>query len=628
MLDDVFGKAGMPYYAETAEGYFEVPEVETMLHLLRLLDNPRQDIPLLSILHSPIYDFSADVLMQIRLQGGKGLYYDCLRRYLQEGEDAALRARISAFLADLTHWRNEVRNFSLHELLRLLYRETGYYDYLSVTAGGTLRQANLRLLLEKAEQYEKGSHRGLFYFIRYVEDMKTAEAETSSAKLPTEGEDRMQVMTIHKSKGLEFPVVFVADMGKSFNELDIRSAVLLHQKWGCGMDYTDIEKRVSYRTLAKRALAEAIREENLAEELRVLYVALTRAKEKLILTGTVKDFEKAFLKWGSTADCDTEILPASRLRRAKSYLDWVMPAYLRHPARERLAAEWEDGLPKQCVFSAEESAWRLSCMTKDEALQETGAGAEDCRGTAEFLCGMGKPCGNDGGAAGGFPHFKLAISPWEGNKAACEASISEIKRKYQEEMTGEIITPAHQEIRLPDFVEKRRLSSAEMGTAMHTFMEEADFRKKYTREEIDSLTAELVQRGRLTEEEGKYLRRRELLQFFESELAERLRGAERIEKERPFSVLMQPKELFFGEEYREVTDEILVNGIIDCYFTEKNVGILIDYKSDRIYDEEDLKARYRIQLELYRTALERTMGISIRETYLYSFAMGKAILLT
>ena len=628
VLDDVFGKAGMPYYAETAEGYFEVPEVETMLHLLRLLDNPRQDIPLLSILHSPIYDFSADALMQIRLQGGKGLYYDCLWRYLQEGEDAALRARISAFLADLTHWRNEVRNFSLHELLRLLYRETGYYDYLSVTAGGTLRQANLRLLLEKAEQYEKGSHRGLFYFIRYVEDMKTAEAETSSAKLPTEGEDRMQVMTIHKSKGLEFPVVFVADMGKSFNELDIRSAVLLHQKWGCGMDYTDIEKRVSYRTLAKRALAEAIREENLAEELRVLYVALTRAKEKLILTGTVKDFEKAFLKWGSTADCDTEILPASRLRRAKSYLDWVMPAYLRHPARERLAAEWEDGLPKQCVFSAEESAWRLSCMTKDEALQETAQEQKTAEEQRDFFAAWESPAEMTEERQAVFRILSWQYPHGKETRLPAKLSISEIKRKYQEEMTGKIITPAHQEIRLPDFAEKRKLSSAEMGTAMHTFMEEADFRKKYTKEEIDSLTAELVQRGRLTEEEGKYLRRRELLQFFESELAERLRGAERIEKERPFSVLMQPKELFFGEEYREVTDEILVNGIIDCYFTEKNVGILIDYKSDRIYDEEELKARYRIQLELYRTALERAMGISIRETYLYSFAMGKAIPLT
>lgn len=504
----------------------------------------------------------------------------------------------------------------------------GYYDYLSVTAGGTLRQANLRLLLEKAEQYEKGSHRGLFYFIRYVEDMKTAEAETSSAKLPTEGEDRVQVMTIHKSKGLEFPVVFVADMGKSFNELDIRSAVLLHQKWGCGMDYTDIEKRVSYRTLAKRALAEAIREENLAEELRVLYVALTRAKEKLILTGTVKDFEKAFLKWGSTADCDTEILPASRLRRAKSYLDWVMPAYLRHPARERLAAEWEDGLPKQCVFSAEESAWRLSCMTKDEALQETAQEQKTAEEQRDFFAAWESPAEMTEERQAVFRILSWQYPHGKETRLPAKLSISEIKRKYQEEMTGEIIMPAHQEIRLPDFAEKRKLSSAEMGTAMHTFMEEADFRKKYTREEIDSLTAELVQRGRLTEEEGKYLRRRELLQFFESELAERLRGAERIEKERPFSVLMQPKELFFGEEYREVTDEILVNGIIDCYFTEKDVGILIDYKSDRIYDEEDLKARYRIQLELYRTALERTMGISIRETYLYSFAMGKAILLT
>ena len=184
------------------------------------------------------------------------------------------------------------------------------------------------------------------------------------------------------------------------------------------------------------------------------------------------------------------------------------------------------------------------------------------------------------------------------------------------------------QIRLPDFVEKRKLSSAEMGTAMHTFMEEADFRKKYTREEIDSLTAELVQRGRLTEEEGKYLRRRELLQFFESELAERLRGAERIEKERPFSVLMQPKELFFGAEYEDVTDEILVNGIIDCFFIENNSGVLIDYKSDRITDERELKERYRIQLGLYRMALERVLGISIRETYLYSFAMGKAIPLT
>ena len=192
-------------------------------------------------------------------------------------------------------------------------------------------------------------------------------------------------------------------------------------------------------------------------------------------------------------------------------------------------------------------------------------------------------------------------------------------------MTGEIVTPAYREMKLPDFAQRGRLSSAQMGTAMHTFMEEADFRREYTWAEIEALTAELVQRGRLTAEEGKYLRKKELLQFFTSTLAKRMRAAERIEKERPFSVLLQPKELFFGAEYEDVTDEILVNGIIDCFFIENNSGVLIDYKSDRITDERELKERYRIQLGLYRMALERALGIAVRETYLYSFAMGKAI---
>ena len=217
-------------------------------------------------------------------------------------------------------------------------------------------------------------------------------------------------------------------------------------------------------------------------------------------------------------------------------------------------------------------------MTKDEALQETAQEQKTAEEQRDFFAAWESPAEMTEKRQAVFRILSWQYPHGKETRLPAKLSISEIKRKYQEE--------------------------------------------------IDSLTAELVQRGRLTEEEGKYLRRRELLQFFESELAERLRGAERIEKERPFSVLMQPKELFFGEEYREVTDEILVNGIIDCYFTEKDVGILIDYKSDRIYDEEDLKARYRIQLELYRTALERAMGISIRETYLYSFAMGKAILLT
>lgn len=520
-----------------------------------------------------------------------------------------------------------MRDLSLHELLRLLYRETGYYDYLGMTAGGALRQANLQLLLEKAEQYEKGSHKGLFYFIRYVEDMKTAEAETTSAKLPTESEERIHVMTIHKSKGLEFPVVFASDLGKNFNETDSRSAVIFHQKWGCGMDYMDIEKRVSYRTLAKRALAEAIKEENLAEEMRVLYVALTRAKEKLILTGTVKNFEKAFWKWNATADCGTENLPVSRLRRGRNYLDWIMPAYLRHPVGVEFPEDWEWELEEREEYSfiGEDSRWSLSLLNKEEVLKETAEEQKIAEEQKDFFEGWESPEEMTKQREEVFRILSWQYPYGKETKLPAKLSISEIKRKYQEEMTGEVVASAHKEIKLPNKEEKAALSGAQLGTAMHTFMEEADLRKVYDREEIEALSAELVQKGRLTAEEAKALRKRELLKFFQSELAQRLRAADTIETERTFSLLMQPKELFFGEEYQNVEDKILVNGIIDCFFIEKNEVILIDYKSDRVYDEEELIGRYHVQLQLYRTALERALGLPVKETYIYSFAMGKAI---
>lgn len=629
VLEDVFGREGMPYYAETAEGYFDVPEVETMLHILRLIDNPRQDIPLISILHSPIYGFSADGLMQVRLGGGKGAFYDCMHLYLQEGENEELRGRLSAFFGDLESWRRQARDLSLHELLRLLYRETGYYDYLGMTAGGALRQANLQLLLEKAEQYEKGSHKGLFYFVRYVEDMKTAEAETSSAKLPTESEDRIHVMTIHKSKGLEFPVVFVSDMGKNFNEMDARSAVIFHQKWGCGMDYTDIEKRVVYRTLAKRALAEAIRDENLAEEIRVLYVALTRAKEKLILTGTVKDFGKAFWKWNDTADCQTELLPVSRLRRARSYFDWVMPAILRHPAGAAAAETFReeavlDGAEPFC-FAEEPSLWDIRLWHREDALQGISQEEKKAEEQKHFFTGWESPKILTEQRESVYRILSWQYPYGKETKLPSKLSISEIKRKYQEEMTGEVVVSTPKEIKLPDWEEKTTVRGAQLGTAMHTFMEEADLRQEYDGAKIEALAAELVEKGRLTAEEAKALRKKELLRFFQSELAQRLRKADSIETERTFSLLMQPKELFFGEAYRDVADQILVNGIIDCFFIENDEIVLLDYKSDKVYDEEELKGRYHIQLELYRIALERALGLPVKETYLYSFAMGRAI---
>ena len=624
VLEDVFGRAGLAYYAETAEGYFEVPEVETVLHLLRLIDNPRQDIPLLSILHAPIYGLSADELMQVRLGGGKGLYLDCVHAYLEQGEDEELRGKLAVFLEDLSRWRRAKRDLSLHELLRLLYRETGYYDYLGMTAGGALRQANLRLLLEKAEQYEKGSRKGLFTFIRYVEDLKTAEAESSTAKLLGAGENLIHVMTIHKSKGLEFPVVFVSDLGKTFNDMDARSAVIFHHKLGFGMDYTDQKTRAVYRTLSKTALIEATRMENLAEEMRVLYVALTRAKEKLILTGAVKDGERSLRKWAQAAECTTEILPLFRLRRARSYLDWVMPALCRHPQGIAIPTDWEVAPHR---FFGETSAWTISRKSREDVLRGILLEQKQAETQRSFFAAWQTPQELTESQKEVFRVLSWRYPQEKETLLPAKLTISEVKRKFQEEQTGELQPMPARELRLPDRSGSKGLTAAEIGTAMHTFLEEADLRQEYSMEQIEALAGEMVAKGRLTAEEGKALRKKELLGFFRSKLAARLRRAEKIEREQPFSLLMQPRELFFGEEYAEVSAKILLNGIIDCYFMERDGIILLDYKTDRIYDEEKLRERYRIQLELYRAALERTLGLPVKEVYLYSFALGREVLL-
>mgnify|MGYP005763798747 CR=1 FL=1 len=625
-LDDIFGKEGIPYYAETAEGYFDVPEVDTVLNMLRLTDNPYQDIPLLSLLHAPLYRLSADALAQIRLFGGDGLFYECVLRYLEAGEDTDIRDTLRAFQEDLLIWREKAREISLTELLRYLYTDTGYYDYVGMTTGGALRQANLRLLLEKAETYEKNSGRGLFHFIQFVADMKTAEEESAAAKLQSESENLVRVMTIHKSKGLEFPVVFVADMGKQFNEMDTRAAVITHAKWGYGLDYTDLEQRVTYRTLAKTALAEAIRQENLSEEMRVLYVALTRAKEKLILTGTVKNLQKSIEKWADTADCPDERLPVFRLRRGRNYLDWVMPALLRHPQCQQLPEIWEPterGEPY--IFWQEPSAWRLTLMQKGELYQQETQKRQISEAQKAVFDQWDVEKDYSGARAEVFRILSWQYPNAFATALPAKVSISEIKRRYMEEITGEDQT-VQTEWEIPAFGQKQTtLTAAQIGTAMHTFLEAADLRKKYESADVEQLLTALTESGRLTAEEAAAVHRKELLAFFSSELAERIRKADMIRKEQPFSMLMEPKEVFFDETYRDVEEYVQVNGIIDCYFQEGEDMVLVDYKSDRIRSEEAFRERYDIQLRLYREALERVTGRKVKACYLYSFALGRAL---
>ena len=624
-MEDVFGKEGIPYYAETALGYFDVPEVDTMLNLLQVLDNPRQDIPLIATLQSPLYDLYPEELIKLRLKTRDGLFFDTIAPYLEEVDDD-ISQKLYLFLNDLQVWREKSLDLSLYELISLIYDESGYYDYVGMSLGGNLRQGNLRLLLEKAEEYEKGSRKGLFFFIRYIEDLKTAESEPSSAKLESDNGNLIRVMTIHKSKGLEFPVVFVADAGKGINQMDAKEAFVSHQAWGFAMDYTDLEKRVKYQTLCKVALGEAIKRDTLSEELRVLYVALTRAKEKLIITGTVKNLEKAMTQWAMVADKKTPRFSVAQLRRCKRYLDWIVPALLCHPQGEKWGTAF--GIPmtgNSMIFKEESSNWKFYAYEKEAVIEPFMMQAKEQMVQQNlFECWDSDRVYSEE-RENIFEKFLWEYPYLKSTQLQGKVSISEIKRRFSED---EITYDPQIKLEFPSQMEPQttELTTSQIGTAMHTVMEFLDLRKSYTKADLDESIENLVERNILEEKEALALRRKEILDFFQSSLAKRMQQANIVERERTFAMLVSASEVYPNEEYKEVEDKILINGIIDCYFIEGESLVLVDYKSDRIYKEEEFKKRYLIQLKLYAKALGAALDKKVEECYIYSFALGREVL--
>ncbi len=647
VFDNVFLKEDIPFYAEASLGYFDTLEVMTISNLLCVLDNPIQDIPLLSLLHCPIYGFTAEELMEIRMAAeGDANYYECIlyciEHYGKNAESIPLDAgeeiikitqRLEGVMEDIALWRKKAKDCSISQLLWYLYGETGYFDYVGVTAGGKLRQANLRFLIQKAEEYEKSSLKGLFHFVRYIENIKKAsEDSTGSARLLNENENMVRIMTIHKSKGLEFPVVFVADMAKEFNTKDLHKKVLLDHQMGIGLNYMDLEQRVSYTTLSKKALEQKIRQENISEEMRVLYVAMTRAKEKLILTGCVKDMEKSLSQWLVTASTKERALPVSKMAQAKNSLDWVMPALLRHKAAKGFLEEHH--LPVDEEFILEDaSVWRIAAEKESEAkIPETEEKKEQKQIKQYF-----ENWDNERDYSGKRDKVFYQLS-WEyeykmAAKLQGNFSISEIKRKWQE---AEGIFEQQQQwkrvLELPKFEkEEKGLTALEIGTATHTFMEQADMTKAYSVEEIKQKIKELTEKNILSPKEAQALRCDEIAGFFASSLAQRIRRASYVEKEKAFSMLVEANEIFLQGEYENVKDTVVIHGIIDCFFEEEGEIVLLDYKNDRIGGEKNaatLKKQYEVQMYFYKKALEKTTGKKVKEAYLYSFALGKAIAMT
>lgn len=648
---DTFGSVltemGIPNFTGSQSGYFSAAEVRTVLSYLQVLDNPRQDIPLAAVLHSAIGGLDEEELAWIRSEAEEGSFYECCRSYLESGADKAIKEKLAHFFDMLERFRARAEYTSVHLLLWEILDETGYGAYAQALPAGSQRKANLDMLVEKAIAYEATSYRGLYHFVRYIENLKKYEVDYGEANIGSESDNTVRIMSIHKSKGLEFPVVFVCGMAKQFNETDSRAKAVMHPSLGIGCDCVDTRLRTRQASLLKKIIQKTTSMENLGEEMRVLYVAMTRAKEKLILTGCVGNMEEQAAKWSQTAATPGETLPYSSLTGASSYLDWVMPALMRHPDARMLALSlhipyeefdqsvWkkrmEKGKPvdKTDAFSTH---YEFYAMAKELFEAEEFRQADKEQAVLAVLLNPDLSVCVDEEARKYLAHVfseDFAYQYERGQKIAGKLSVSELKKRSQEpEETDakQLYAPEEEEI-IPGFYRTDvQVKGAARGTLYHTFMENLDFSKK---EELQMQLEELVNCGKMSRDEASAVRLSDIRRFLKTKTGKGMEQAARagkLHREQPF-VLGVPAETIQKEWSGDET--VLVQGIIDAWFEDEDGAvILVDYKTDHIADREKLAERYRGQLSYYAQALEQLTGRTVKTQVIYSFFLGKEIVLS
>ncbi|WP_188623768.1 helicase-exonuclease AddAB subunit AddA [Caldalkalibacillus thermarum] len=650
VLMEELKQQGIPVYAELSSGYFEAVEVSTMLSLLKVIDNPDQDIPLAAVLRSPVVGLTEDELAEIRLAHRQGTYFDALKTACRTLAHQPLGQKLNHFYNRLQVWRTRARQGALSELIWQLYRETGYYDFVGGLPGGKQRQANLRVLYDRARTYEATSFRGLFRFLRFIERIQDRGDDLGTARALGEQEDVVRLMTIHKSKGLEFPVVFVAGLGKGFNMKDLRGGVLLHKELGFGSRFIDPEQRIAYPTLPQLALKERLHLEMIAEEMRVLYVALTRAKEKLFLIGTVKDGQKTLERWQAALEHPDWLLPAHERAQASSYLDWIGPAVIRHREAQaslgtKQAGTGQQGSVAEGIRGVNEvaqdpSRWTVTLVEQSELTQldEEQKAREEA-----YLEALKK--GLPVEESSPFRDRVQRQLSWQypyrmATFHHSKQSVTEIKRAWiaadaytDSDYIGMFRSSLAER---PRFVqEEQQLSAAEKGTAMHLVMQHVPLQPPVTHESVQRLIKHMVEQELLTQEQAQVIDAPAIVRFFESDIGQRLLRASFVRREVPFSYGLPAREAYrdWEEDLQQAGEEevVLVQGVIDCMFRDDQGLVLLDYKTDTIEGrfqggfEEDkavLLERYHVQLQLYTRAVEEIWQEKVAAKYLYFFDGG------
>ena len=654
-------QAGIPAVVNERDGYFEAQEIQLLLSLLQIIDNPEQDLPMAAVLHSGLVGLDANELGALRLTRG-GSLWSVMPLYAEQAQDE----RLLQFIAHIERWRTLSRRHGVADLLWDIYETLDYVNYVGAMPNGLVRRANVMALYERAKGFESSGFRGLFRFLRFVESLRDSNQDMAVANVVTEADDVVRLMTIHKSKGLEFPVVFLSGVQKKFNTMDFNSPLLVDKNGGIGLKgyYPDI--RVSYPSMpwlyCKSIKSDAMK----AEEQRILYVALTRARDKLFLTGYInKEIKKekgvgAHIKHAALTQ--TQALGADLIKAGNSYLHWLLIAFARHldggaPLRNIIELEGEtnfDLLDRQCQVKVEIHDGSLYGDLDYKAdVDET---------TINTVRVLGKV--NDVELPEEIvQRFAFTYPNLVASKTTAKISVSELKRRFAERDTeavsatdvsmqqklvpsgetsddttdeaGVVDTsiPAISETELADSVFGRKpmaiadaeeiVTGAQWGTLMHEAMQWLPV-KKYTQQSMTDMLNSLQAEGKFSDEERSLLSDRSLYGFFNSDLGQRLIASKRVERELPFSMLFDGNRVYPDVENGE---RLFLQGIIDTAFVEDDQWVLVDYKTDRVKSGDELIRRYKIQMDLYKEALETLTDMSVKASYIYSFRLHEAVLL-
>ena len=643
---EVLASQGIPVYCTSRTGYFSALEIVTVLNYLKVCDNPLQDIPLMGVLRSPIVGCTSQELAELRIHYPKGLLYESLTAYVGESsktdfltEKDFLKLKLSNFLQLLEKVRNMAAYTPVHELILYVLKETGYGNYARALPGGEQRFANLTMLVEKAMDYEKTSYRGLFNFVRYIEQLQAYEVDYGEVNLTGAGNTAVEIMTIHKSKGLEFPVVFVAGMGKQFNFQDMNAGLLLHPELGIGADAVIPEKRVIASSLNKQIIRRQLLKESLGEELRVLYVAMTRAKEKLILTGTVGKLEKQMVSLSRFLDEEEELLPLGTRMKAKNYWAFVLPALVRHRAMSEILGEYGILMKKQKGIYDDVSDFVIKKVTVRQMTEKAVILQAGNQMQEEYLKNWDADQVYDKEVREEIEKRFSFVYPYKYlEDIPVKVSVSDLKKRswHDESELEENISVSteeqveEQEAPVPAFMAEKQeeYKGAARGTAYHRLMECLDYAEVESEEQLEVQLKRLLESQKMTEQEAECIRIRDIKKFVDSELGQRMKKAvvkKQLYREQPFVIRRSASLL--DDSWKDET--ILVQGIIDAYFTEDGEIVLVDYKTDRVRkgQEQKLVDLYHVQLEDYAQALERMTGMKVKEKIIYSFTLQKAILL-